>query len=155
MFIWPIRVYYEDTDCGAVVYYANYLKFMERARSEWLRSRGFEQDTLMERLGIVFAVQSAQLRFIRPGRFNELLYASAALNARGGASLTFEQHVVRAPDEQDARGLLLRRPAAAAGEGGAAILCSGVVKVACLDKQDMRPRRLPQEILSELESSEY
>lgn len=155
MFIWPIRVYYEDTDCGAVVYYANYLKFMERARSEWLRSRGLEQDGLMERLGIVFAVQSAQLRFIRPGRFNELLYVSAALSVRGGASLTFEQQVVRAADAQGARDLLRNHPDAPARGHRAAALCSGVVKVACLNKTDMRPRRLPQEILSELESSEH
>ncbi len=153
MFIWPIRVYYEDTDCGGVVYYANYLKFMERARSEWLRSRGFEQDDLMERLGIVFAVQSAQLRFLRPGRFNERLYVGTSLRERGGASLTFHQQVIRAAGDAEARTLLCEPvPGSSAGAPTAAALCSGVVKVACLDSTGMRPRRIPQEIISELGS---
>jgi acyl-CoA thioester hydrolase len=153
MFIWPIRIYYEDTDCGAVVYYANYLKFMERARSEWLRQLGFEQDRLMERYGVVFAVQSAQLRFLRPGRFNELLYVSAATARRGGASLTFDQHVVRAADASRARDLLNSHRALSGSGRSAAdaeILCSGVIKVACLDTDGMRPRRIPEEMMTEL-----
>ena len=68
---WPVRVYYEDTDCGGVVYYANYLKFMERARSEWSRSLGFEHDRLLQQEGIVFAVSRVAMDFMHPARFND------------------------------------------------------------------------------------
>lgn len=151
MFIWPVRVYYEDTDCGAVVYYANYLKFMERARSEWLRRLGFEQDALMDRYGIVFAVQSAQLQFIRPGRFNDLLYVSTAGIRRGRASLTLDQYVVRATGEDQARAFLEARGGPAVQrEGAAEALCRGIIKVACLTTPAMRPCRIPGEIETEL-----
>ncbi|MEJ1469461.1 MAG: YbgC/FadM family acyl-CoA thioesterase, partial [Candidatus Sedimenticola sp. (ex Thyasira tokunagai)] len=72
-FIWPVRVYYEDTDSGGVVYYANYLKFMERARTEWLRQLGFEQDELLEKEGILFAVRRVAVDYLRPARFNDEL----------------------------------------------------------------------------------
>ena len=150
MFIWPVRVYYEDTDCGSVVYYANYLKFMERARTEWLRRLGFEQDVLMERHGVLFAVQSAQLQFLRPGRFNELLYVSAVNARSGGASLTFDQQVIRAAGEDEARALLDTQPGGARAPAGAQTLCTGTVKVACLTAADMRPCRVPEQILTEL-----
>ncbi len=149
MFIWPVRIYYEDTDSGAVVYYANYLKFMERARTEWLRRLGFEQDALMQRYGVVFAVQSAQLEFLRPGRFNELLYVSAVNTRRGGASLTFDQHVVRAPGEAQARTFLASRRARE--DDRTEILCSGVIKVACLKTDGMRPCRIPEQMMTELD----
>ena len=151
MFIWPVRIYYEDTDCGGVVYYANYLKYMERARSEWLRGLGFEQDVLMERYGIVFAVQSAQLQFLRPGRFNDLLYVGTAEMRRGRASLTFAQSVVRAAGEAEARAFLESpRAPVLRGEAGAEPLCKGVIKVACLTTPGMRPSRIPREIATEL-----
>lgn len=151
MFIWPIRVYYEDTDCGGVVYYANYLKFMERARSEWLRRLGFEQDVLMEHHGVVFAVQSAQLQFIRPGRFNELLYVSAVKTREGRASITFDQHIIRAPSGAQATAFLttLSDGGVRARDGEVQALCSGVIKVACLGMKDMRPVRIPEAILME------
>src|SRR5918992_960806 len=95
MFIWPVRVYYEDTDSGGVVYYANYLKFMERARSEWLRAIGYEQDMLTEQHGLLFAVRSAAVDFLRPARFNELLQVSAVVTHMGRASLWVEQQVSR------------------------------------------------------------
>lgn len=150
MFIWPVRIYYEDTDSGAVVYYANYLKYMERARTEWLRQLGFEQDILMQRHGVVFAVQSAQLQFLRPARFNELLYVSAANTRRGGASLTFDQHVVRAPGETQVRTFLASRQTQ--DDNRVEILCSGVIKVACLKTDGMRPCRIPDQIMMELDS---
>jgi len=76
------RVYYEDTDSGGVVYYANYLKFMERARTEWLRSLGFEQDELLKRDNILFAVRSISLDYLKPARFNDRLLVSAGISAR-------------------------------------------------------------------------
>ncbi|OOZ36116.1 tol-pal system-associated acyl-CoA thioesterase [Solemya velesiana gill symbiont] len=127
-FIWPVRVYYEDTDSGGVVYYANYLKFMERARTEWLRSLGFEQDELIEQQGVIFAVRKVEVGFKSPARFNEALSVSAKITSRGKASLVFQQDITR-----DADGKLL---------------CSGEVKIACLDAERFRPASIPQEIIT-------
>ena len=102
MFQWQVRVYYEDTDSGGVVYYANYLRFMERARTEWMRALGFEQDRLIREDGILFAVRAASLEFLQPARFNDLLSVSLDVVQRGRASLTFKQDVARCTDEQDA-----------------------------------------------------
>ncbi len=129
-FVWPVRVYYEDTDSGGVVYYANYLKFMERARTERLRALGFEQDRLRAEQGILFTVHSIQIDFLRPARFNDALEVSAAVGARRRASLTFEQEV--------------RRP------GESTILCRGSVRVACVDAESFRPTPIPAFILEAL-----
>ena len=130
-FIWPVRVYYEDTDSGGVVYYANYLKFMERARTEWLRSLGFEQDELLKRDNILFAVRSISLEYLKPARFNDRLLVSASINARGRASLGFDQAVRR--DSRDTE-----------------ILCTGQVRIACLAADTLRPQPLPKHMLTEL-----
>lgn len=142
MFYWPVRVYYEDTDSGGVVYYANYLKFMERARTEWMRNLGFEQDVLSERDGIIFAVRAAQLDFLRPGRFNDLLYVSVEAHSRRAASLSFIQQVLR-PQEGAAPGTIDAEEAE--------VLCGGEVQVACLDVKTLRPRRIPRYLLTEIE----
>jgi len=125
-FDWPVRVYYEDTDSGGVVYYANYLKFMERARTEWLRTAGFEQDALIRDRQIIFAVRTVQLDYLRPARFNDQLIVSVALVKAGRASLTLNQSVHKVDDD---------RP-----------LCTGVVKIACLDSNSFKPRSIPQDI---------
>lgn len=130
-FIWPVRVYYEDTDSGGVVYYANYLKFMERARTEWLRSLGFEQDELLKRDNILFAVRSISLDYLKPARFNDRLLVSAGINARGHASLSFDQTVRRDSRESE-------------------ILCTGQVRIACLAADTLRPQPLPKQLLTEL-----
>lgn len=138
MFHWPVRVYYEDTDSGGVVYYANYLKFMERARSEWLRNFGFEQDVLSTEYGIIFAVRSVSVRYLRPARFNDLLQVGVRLDGRRAAELSFAQPVLRAPSAGDAPG---------AGE----LLCAGEVQVACVDCRHLRPRRIPAPLIAEIE----
>jgi len=130
-FQWQVRVYYEDTDSGGVVYYANYLRFMERARTEWMRALGFEQDRLIREKGIVFAVRSANVEFLRPARFNDLLSVSLDVVQRGRASLTFKQEVARCADEQ-------------------LPLCSAQVKIACLDAVSFRPHPIPDYILKEI-----
>lgn len=130
-FQWPVRVYYEDTDSGGVVYYANYLKFMERARSEWLRSLGVEQDELIARDNVIFAVRSAQMEFLRPGRFNDLLCVSARVIRRGRASLTFEQKITRV-------------------DQGESPLCIGSIKIACLNAATLRPCPIPDYILEKI-----
>ena len=127
-FHWPVRVYYEDTDTGGVVYYANYLKFMERARTEWLRSLGFEQDRLACEQGIIFAVTEVELRYLRPARFNDALTVTARVSERGRASLRFAQ-TVRRGDE---------------------ILCEGHIRIVSLDAASFRPRAVPEGILEEI-----
>jgi acyl-CoA thioester hydrolase len=131
MFQWQVRVYYEDTDSGGVVYYANYLRFMERARTEWMRALGFEQDQLIREEGIVFAVRSANVEFLRPAHFNDLLSISLDVVQRGRASLTFNQLIARCADEQ-------------------LPLCSGRIKIACLEAASFRPRPIPDYILKEI-----
>ena len=110
-FIWPIRVYYEDTDAGGVVFYANYLKFFERARTEMLRAMGYEQDQLIVNEGIIFVVRSVQVDYLSPARFNELLQVSAEVTLAKKASLTFEQLITRGDD----------------------VLCKSIIRIACLD----------------------
>lgn len=127
-FIWPVRVYYEDTDTGGVVYYANYLRFMERARTEWLRELGFEQDQLIAQDGILFAVRSVQLDYLSPARFNDELEVSAKVHNFKGASISFDQ--------------LIRR--------GETDLCRGQVTIACLDADSFEPRKLPKPLLKVL-----
>ena len=118
MFDWPVRVYYEDTDAAGVVFYANYLRFLERGRTEWLRSLGYEQDALRQ-----VEVRRISLDYLSPARFNDLLTVHSHLTHLGGASLTFTQDI--------------RRPA------DSILCCRGVVNVACVDAITLRPRRLP------------
>jgi acyl-CoA thioester hydrolase len=127
-FSFPVRVYYEDTDAGGVVYYANYLKFMERARTEWLRALGFEQDELTQKAGVVFAVRSAKLEFIKPARFNDRLEVTVDIEKIGRASMSVAQSVVR----------------------GSTILCRGDIKIACVDAASFSPRELPPTVAARL-----
>ena len=128
-FTWPVRVYYEDTDAGGVVYYANYLRFMERARTEWLRAKGFEQDQLRDQAGIVFVVRQVQLDYLRPARFNQALEVSVAMCETRRASLSLEQEV-RGPDTKPC--------------------CRGRVKLACVDAQRFRPAPIPPDLMRKL-----
>jgi len=130
-FNWQVRVYYEDTDSGGVVYYANYLRFMERARTEWLRTLGVEQDTLSQQEGLIFAVRSIQLEYVKPAKFNDLLDVSVAISKTGKASLTFDQAISQA-------------------EGQKQLLCDGKVKIACLNCETFRPQAIPENIRREL-----
>lgn len=145
MFHWPVRVYYEDTDSGGVVYHTNYLKYMERARTEWLRSFGIEQDDLLGRQGIIFAVHSIVLDFLRPGRFNELLYVSVHVAQRRRASLTFAQEIMRL-----STGKAGQMQIDNASEENRTVVCSGHIRVACLDAASMRPRQIPDNVLTEI-----
>lgn len=125
-FVWPVRVYYEDTDAGGVVYYANYLRFMERARTEWLRALGFEQDRLRAEQGLIFAVHHIEVRYLRPARFNDRLRVGVRIRRQGRASLVFDQAI--------------------RGEAGEPV-CAGTVKIACIDVSTFRPRPIPAAIL--------
>ncbi|HEB54982.1 MAG TPA: tol-pal system-associated acyl-CoA thioesterase [Gammaproteobacteria bacterium] len=133
-FLWPVQIYYEDTDAGGVVYYANYLKFMERARTEWLRSLGLEQDELIARESVIFAVRSVQVDYLRPARFNDALTVSAEVVEQGRASLTFVQLIRKNNDDT--------------------ILCQGRIKIACLDCNSFKPRPLPAPLVAEFNDGE-
>ena len=132
-FIWPIRVYYEDTDSGGVVYYANYLKFMERARTEWLRHLGLEQDVLRERQGVVFAVRSVEVEYLKPARFNQLLHVRSLVEEVRPASLVFWQQITRA-----------------GADGGDEVIATAHIKVVCIDVETFRPRPFPDVVAMEI-----
>ena len=118
------RVYWEDTDAGGVVYYANYLKFMERARSEWLRALGFDQGRLRDELSLVFVVREARIEYLKPARYDDLLTVTASLKQAGRASLVMGQTI-----ERD--GLLGRAE----------------VSLACVDAHSFKPARIPAQML--------
>ena len=126
-FIWPIRVYYEDTDAGGVVYHAAYLHYMERARTEWLRHLGFEQDQLREQSQIIFAVRQASLDYRAPARFNDQLNLVTQLTQLGRASLKLTQQVQQANKT-------------------VTTLCTGHIKIACVSYPALRPTALPRTV---------
>lgn len=129
-FLWPVRVYYEDTDSGGVVYYANYLKFMERARTEMLRSLGYEQDQLIIEQGVVFAVHSLSVQYKKPAVFNdELIVKTTIINCRR-ASIDFAQSVVRASDD--------------------CLLCAAEIKIASLNAEKFTSMVMPKIIWSKI-----
>lgn len=129
-FEWPIRVYYEDTDLQGVVYYANYFRYMERARTEWLRTLGVEQDRLLHQDRRYFVVVDTYLEFLKPARFNEMLVATARLAELARATFLIEQNIYR----QDLDGDLL---------------CRGTVKAAYVDADTRRPLRVPADIFED------
>ena len=124
-FAWPVRIYWEDTDAGGIVYYANYLKFMERARTEWLRAAGIEQLPLKEQHGLMFVVVDLQAHYRKPARYGDELLVTCAIAERTRASLTFQQQIYRS------------------GE----LLIEGKVRVACLDANNLKPKALPKDLV--------
>ncbi len=135
-FTFPVRIYWEDTDAGGIVFYANYLKFFERARTEWLRALGIHQQTLREQTGGVFVVTDAKLRYLSPARLDDQLIVTASLAEAGRASLTIQQQamLVNAHDAQAAPKLL----------------CEGQIRIGWVDASSMRPARIPNRILEQL-----
>jgi acyl-CoA thioester hydrolase len=131
VFTWTARVYYQDTDAGGVVFYANYLGFMERARTEWLRARGFSQATLAADPGVLFAVAEAEIRYRRPARLDDVLVISCEPARSGRAALEFRQQIWRE-------------------RAGGELLTEGRVRVVCVDAVNFRPCRLPESILPEV-----
>ena len=130
-FTWRVRVYWEDTDAGGIVFYANYLKFFERARTEWLRARGVEQQRLRETAGGLFVVSATDVRYHRPARLDDLLLVTAQVTEAGRASLTIAQTARR--------------------DGpGAELLCEGTIRIGWVDAATMRPARVPNSLLEQL-----
>ncbi len=129
-FAWPVRVYYEDTDAQGLVYYANYFKFMERARTEWLRSLGIEQDDLMHKEKRVFVVVDTQADFLEPARFNDELLVTAGLINLERASFLIEQKIFR-------------------NSLGGTLLCQGTTRAALLNADTLKPVRVPASLFEE------
>ena len=132
----PIRIYWEDTDAGGIVFYVNYLKFFERARTEWLRAAGVGQQQLRELTGGMFVVSDAQLRYHRPARLDDELIVTAQLQETGRASLTIGQQALLKPEQMtDSRPVLL---------------CEGTIRIGWVDAATMRPARMPGFLLEQL-----
>ena len=130
VFRWPVRVYYEDTDATGIVYHASYLKYCERARTEWLRRLGFGQERLRIEHGVAFTLASAQMQWRRPARLDDLLDVSVRVAAYGKVRIDFEQRIVRGEDRTE--------------------LAVASMRVACIDTTSMRPRRLPAAMTAEI-----
>ncbi|MFC3108230.1 tol-pal system-associated acyl-CoA thioesterase [Undibacterium arcticum] len=129
-FTWNIRVYYEDTDTGGVVFYANYLKFFERARTEWLRAAGVGQQALSETHGVMFIVKSTAVDYHAPARLDDLLTVTVVVEKLGRASVQFMQQAWR----------------------GEQLLSSGRIKVGCVDVNSFRPSPIPAEVVTKIEN---
>ncbi len=128
-FHWNIRVYFEDTDVGGVVYYANYLRYLERARSEWLRAMGFDQSRLMQETGLGFAVRSVAAEYLKPARLDDELRVSCGVKMLGRAQIVFEQQIER----------------------GTETLLTATVRLACMDLARGRAAAVPQDIYDQFE----
>ena len=124
-FSWPVRVYWEDTDAGGIVFYANYLRYFERARTEWLRALGFDQSALRQAHGGMFVVSEANLRYHAPARLDDELFVTACLVESGRASLTIRQRALH--------------------QG--ALLCEASVRIGWVDASNLRPARMPALLL--------
>ena len=127
VFCWPVRVYWEDTDAGGVVYHASYLRFLERARTEWLRSLGVDQFALKQSSGLAFLVRDMQIDFLRPALLDDELAVTVVVMQRRAASILFTQTVVRADGT---------------------CLVSAKVRVACVDTRHMRPAQIPADLIT-------
>jgi len=138
-FNWQTRVYYEDTDAGGVVYYANYLKFMERARTEWLRAIGIEQDGLIKELNVLFAVRSVNIEYKKPARFNDALRVTVVPHALKPASISFKQDISQIKGTEGDE---------------TSLLTSSEVNVVCLNAKDFSPNPIPKPLFKIIQSGE-
>jgi acyl-CoA thioester hydrolase len=134
-FRWPVRVYWEDTDAGGIVFYANYLKFFERSRTEWLRSLGIEQQKLKAQAGGMFVVSETSVRYLRPARLDDQLIVTAKLIETGRASMTIAQQV-----------LLTSGPETI-------LICEGSIRIGWIDAASFAPARIPAAILQSLKET--
>lgn len=128
-FEWPVQVYWEDTDAGGVVYHSQYLNFMERARTEWLRHLGFIQTEMRETLGVLFVVRHIDMHYKKPAKFDDALIVRTCLINQGRSFITFEQSILR----------------------GEEMLTSATVKVVCIDAEKFKPVSIPKLMLQRFE----
>jgi acyl-CoA thioester hydrolase len=130
MFAWPVRVYWEDTDAGGIVFYANYLKFFERARTEWLRSLGIGQRSLRETAGGMFIVAQTSVRYHRAARLDDELLVTAEVQETGRVSLIIAQQAILRPT--------------------GALLCDGTIRIGWVEAGSLKPARIPPTLLEAL-----
>ncbi len=133
-FQWPIRVYWEDTDAGGIVFYANYLKFFERSRTEWLRSLGIEQQRLRESEGGMFIVSDTSVRYLRPARLDDELLVTSTLQELGRASITIGQQALLKSGQDNA------------------LLCTGTIRIGWVNSNTLQPARIPASIIDSLKN---
>ncbi len=126
----PIRIYWEDTDAGGVVFYANYLKFFERARTEWLRAAGVGQQALREATGAMFVVADVQMRYLAPAKLDDLITVSVQVAEQGAASMVLVQEAWR----------------------GSTLLAQGRIRIGCVQADSLKPRRIPAQVLQAIAS---
>ncbi|MBN9330548.1 MAG: tol-pal system-associated acyl-CoA thioesterase [Comamonas sp. SCN 67-35] len=136
-FTWPVRVYWEDTDAGGIVFYANYLKFFERARTEWLRALGHGQHELKTRTGGMFVVTNAELRYLHPARLDDELLVTATIHEHSRASLTVAQQALRPGTGTD---------------GAPTLLCEALIRIGWVSADTLKPQRIPSTLLEQLSS---
>ena len=127
----PIRVYIEDTDAGGIVYYVNYLKFMERSRTEYMRAQGFDKNFIFNS-DLMFVVRDVSVQYLQPAVLDDELLATTRISQISGATMTLEQSVLRGPD----------------------VLAQGEVKIACVETSGLKPRRIPKEMVAQLRASQ-
>ena len=138
VFSWPVRVYWEDTDAGGIVFYANYLKFFERSRTEWLRSLGIEQQRLRESTGGIFVVAETSIRYHRSARLDDELIVTAALVESGRASMIIKQQALLKTEQTV--------------ENPPVLLCEGTIRIGWVDAASLQPQRIPASILDSLKT---
>ena len=138
VFVLPVRIYWEDTDAGGIVFYANYLKFFERSRTEWLRSLGIEQQRLKDSSGCLFVVTDATLRYHRPARLDDELIVTTSVLETGRASMTVKQQALLKTEHT--------------GVPQPALLCEGTVRIGWVHGATLQPRRIPLSILDRLKN---
>jgi acyl-CoA thioester hydrolase len=126
-----IRIYWEDTDAGGVVFYANYLKFFERARTEWLRAAGVQQQALRDETGAMFVVAEVQTSYLAPARLDDEIEVTVAVNELGAASMVLEQQAWR----------------------GGTLLATGRIRIGCVDGMTLRPRRIPAQVVTAIDGA--
>lgn len=131
VFTWSVRVYYEDTDAGGIVYYANYLKYFERARTEWLRSLGISQQAMLDEDGAAFVVRNVSIDYVSAARLDDALTLTLEIEKLGPAAVRIVQHALR----------------------GDTLLASGSVKVGCVDIATLRPRAVPEAAAARMRAS--
>ena len=154
-FSWPVRVYWEDTDAGGIVFYANYLKFFERARTEWLRSLGIEQHELKAQSGGMFVVADTTVRYLRPARLDDQLLVTARLAESGRASMTIFQQAYLKPNAASSLKTLLNSELPRQSTPGlqidtSTLLCEGSIRIGWVNAQSLQPGRIPERVLQAL-----
>ena len=135
IFSWPVRVYYEDTDAGGVVFYANYLKFFERARTEWLRAKGYSQRELVQNRGLIFVVKSTAVDYLAPARLDNELKLTVEVKELRKASMSFAQEAWRVQDNEST------------------LLARGQITIVCVDGTNFRPQAIPADMLEHIKQS--